>query len=88
MQLRQGCFSITQLRLFGLTAINLYQAGDHYGCYRVFQGILITLKPVLADQPALQKSIDDGLAEAARQPQAWQRAWALRRFLSCPVFRA
>lgn len=28
MQLRQRCSSITQRRLFGLTAINLYQAGD------------------------------------------------------------
>jgi hemoglobin len=59
----------------------LYQAGDHYGCYRLFNGILLTLKPVLADQPGLQKAIDDGLAEAARQPRAWQRAWVLRRVL-------
>jgi hypothetical protein len=61
--------------------VALYQAGDYPGCYRLFHGAVLTLKPLLADRPDLQRVIDAGLAEAARQPRTWQQAWALRRVL-------
>jgi len=61
--------------------VDLYKAGDHYGCYRLFQGIVVSLKPVFADRPDLQRTIDAGLADAERQAEAWQRAWTLRRAL-------
>jgi hemoglobin len=61
--------------------VDLYQAGDHYGCYRLFHGILLTLKLTLADRPEVQQIIDSGLADAERQPKTWERAWTLRRSL-------
>src|SRR5262245_43439122 len=60
--------------------VRLYnEFGDHYGCYRVFDGALRSLKPLLTTHPELQKIIDDGLAEAVQMPLPDHRAWVLRK---------
>src|SRR5947209_14894710 len=35
---------------------------DRPGCYHLYQGSLLTLRPLLAHRPELQKEIDTGLA--------------------------
>ncbi len=61
--------------------VDLYNNGDHYGCYRLYQGIALTLKPILADRPELERALETGLADAEKQAVPWQRAWVLRRSL-------
>jgi hemoglobin len=61
--------------------VDLYRAGDHYGCYRLFQGILIGIRPLLADQPELQRLVDKGLTDAEKRSKSQERAWALRETL-------
>ncbi|HEV3437195.1 MAG TPA: carboxypeptidase-like regulatory domain-containing protein [Gemmata sp.] len=38
------------------------ESKDFIGTYRMYQGALLTVRPLLAHQPAAQKLIDDGLA--------------------------
>ncbi|MCI0380822.1 MAG: hypothetical protein L0215_24840 [Gemmataceae bacterium] len=61
----------------GADLFNKY--GDYAGCYRVYQGALVAVKPFLA--AALQKEIDDGIAAAEKLPRMSERAFALRRVL-------
>jgi hemoglobin len=65
------------------TGADLYNppAGDRAACYRLYQGALLTARPLLDHRPELQKAIDAGLAEAAREPTPGLRAYALRRVL-------
>jgi hemoglobin len=51
---------------------------DYAGCYRLFEGSLTTLKPLLAHRPGLQKAIDDAFAAAAREQSIPERAFILR----------
>jgi len=53
--------------------------GDHAGCYRLYQGSLLTVQPLLAHRPGLQKEITIGLDDADRQPTYARRAFALRK---------
>src|SRR5262245_38441019 len=53
--------------------------GDHAGCYRMYQGALISVRPFLA--PDLQKRIDDGMMTAEKLPFFADRAFELRRVL-------
>jgi hemoglobin len=56
--------------------------GDYAGCYRAYEAGLIAVKPFLAHRPDVQKTIDDGLAEAARKHRVIDRAFALRKVLA------
>jgi len=56
--------------------------GDYAGCYRAFESGLIAVKPFLAHRPELQKTIDEGLAEAAKKHRVIDRAFVLRRVLA------
>lgn len=60
---------------------DLYNApnNDHAGCYRLFQGALMTVRPQL--DPDLQKVIDAGLTNAEKFEFPSQRAHALRKTL-------
>lgn len=49
---------------------------DYAGCYRLYQGCLLSIKPLLDTE--MQKEIDTALAEAAKQPSAAEQAFALR----------
>jgi hemoglobin len=59
----------------------LYNTGDPAGCYHMFRGSLMTVRPFLDHRPDAQKAIDAGLAAAERNPDFRRRAWALRRVL-------
>jgi hemoglobin len=59
----------------GAELFNKY--GDHAGCYRLYQGALLSIKPFLA--PAMQKEIDEAIAEAEDLPRYGARAFALRK---------
>jgi hypothetical protein len=45
---------------------DLYNAGDPAGGFRLYQGALTVVRPLLAHRPAVQKLIDDGFADVAR----------------------
>jgi hypothetical protein len=53
--------------------------GDHAGCYRMYQGSLLSVRPFVA--PDLQKKIDDNLAGCEQLGSFADRAFALRRVL-------
>ncbi len=53
--------------------------GDHAGCYRLYQGSLLTIRPFVA--PDMQKTIDAGLAGAEKMGTFADRAFELRRVL-------
>jgi hypothetical protein len=56
---------------------NLYNRfGDHTGCFRVYQGALISVKPFLT--PELQKKVDAVLEKAEQLPTFSDRAFELR----------
>ena len=59
----------------------MYNSGDMTGCYRLFEGALLTAKPMLAHRPELQKGIAKALASADRDPMTYRRAFALRAAL-------
>src|SRR5262245_40753727 len=52
---------------------------DYTGCYRIYEGGLLAVRPLLDHRPELQKEILAGLAEAERIPINWQQAHALRK---------
>lgn len=58
---------------------DLYNSGDQSGCYRLYEGALMTLKPLLDHRPTMQKTIDDALANANRDPRQGRRAFILRQ---------
>jgi hypothetical protein len=52
------------------------EQGDHNGCYRVYQGALVAVKPFLS--PELQKKADTALERAERLSSPSDKAFALR----------
>lgn len=52
---------------------------DHAGCYRLYQGALLSVKPFLA--PELQKSVQEALKDADGLPRMSDRAFRLRKML-------
>jgi hemoglobin len=63
------------------TGADLFNEGDRAGCYRLYQGSLLTLRPLLEQHPDLQKAIDAALADADQQRSVGGRAFALRSAL-------
>src|SRR5947209_10286942 len=51
---------------------------DWNGCFRLYEGALVTLRPLLSHRPELQKAIDAGMATARANPQVQRRAFDLR----------
>jgi hypothetical protein len=60
---------------------DLYNQGDAAGCYRLFQGSLLTIRPLLGHHTEVQKAIDAGLADAERSPDLRRRAFALHKLI-------
>ncbi len=56
------------------------ERGDMAGCTSVFEGALLTIRPLLHHQD-LQKKIDSALANVEQLPPGYQRAFALRGVL-------
>jgi len=70
-----------QLRTVINRGAALYNSGDYAGCYRLYEGSLMTLEPVLDQHPDLQKLITTRLKQAERDPVIWRRAFTLRAAL-------
>jgi hypothetical protein len=60
---------------------DLYNRGDWAACYRLYEGSLITIRPLIDHRPELQKAITAGLAGAERDPLVWRRAFTLRNVI-------
>jgi hypothetical protein len=56
----------------------LYNRGDPAGCYRMYEGALLTVRPFLAHRPAVQKLIDDGITEVAGKAAEGPKVQAFR----------
>jgi len=52
--------------------------GDWNGCYRLYEGALMAVRPLLSHRPELQKAIDAGVATARTSPSLDRRAFDLR----------
>jgi hypothetical protein len=68
------------------------ESKDFMGTYRMYQGALLTVKPLLAHRPAAQKLIAEGLAAAEKELTQSQKAFklhetieAIRTMLRTPV---
>ncbi len=53
------------------------QTKDYAGAFRVYEGALKTVRPLLAHHPAIQKTIDTGLSAASAEPDTARRAYLL-----------
>jgi hemoglobin len=62
------------------TGADLYNppANDRAGCYRLYHGALLAVRPLLDHRPTLQQAIDAGLADAQRRTSPGERAFTLR----------
>jgi hypothetical protein len=63
------------------TGRELYIQKDFAGCYRLYQGALLTVRPLLDHRPELQKRIDLGLVDAEKASPSWKPAIDLRAVL-------
>jgi hemoglobin len=61
---------------------DLYNAGDHSACYRLWEGSLLTLRPLVDQHPDWQKAIDAALASANNEPSVAKKAFVLREALN------
>jgi hemoglobin len=60
---------------------DLFNEGDRAGCYRLYEGSLLTLRPLLEHHPDLQQAIDAAFADADKQRSVGARAFSLRAAL-------
>src|SRR5689334_25280260 len=58
--------AVDSLREVHNRGAELYNRGDPAGCYRMYEGAIIAIRPFLAHRPAALKALDDGLAEVSR----------------------
>lgn len=60
------------------TGADLYNLSrDFAGAYRLYQGALVTVRPLLAHQPNAQKLIETGLMAAEKDPDIAMKAFRL-----------
>ena len=60
---------------------DLYNSGDQNGCYRLYEGALLALQPLVDHHPEWQKAIATGIEDARRNPALDRRAFVLREVL-------
>lgn len=66
------------LKLVHNKGADLYnESREFMGAYRMYQGALTTVRPLLANKPAAQRIIDEGLAVAEKEPSPAQKAFKL-----------
>ncbi len=58
---------------------DLFNVGDHAGCYRLYQGGLMAVKPFLG--PGMQADIDNAIIAVEKMPRVADRAFALRKVI-------
>ena len=69
---------IDTLRAVHNKGADLYNEGkDFAGAYRVYQGALLTVRPLLAHRPDAQKIIDTGLDDAEKEADVSRKAFLL-----------
>lgn len=69
---------VDTLRAVHNTGADLYNEGkDFPGAYRMYQGALMTVRPLLAHHPEAQKLIDVGFADADKEADAARKAFVL-----------
>jgi hypothetical protein len=69
---------IDSLRAVHNKGADLYnKTEDHAGAYRLYQGALETVQPLLAHRPEAQKIITDGLAAAEKETTLARKAFVL-----------
>ncbi len=69
---------IDTLRAVHNTGADLYnEKKDFAGAYRIYQGALITIRPLLAHRPDAQKIIDTGFADADKETDVARKAFLL-----------
>jgi hemoglobin len=54
---------------------------DHAGCWRFYEGALISIRPFLGHRPELQEKITKGLTDAYNESSLGNRAFVLRRVI-------
>ena len=54
---------------------------DYAGCWRFYEGALISVRPFLAHRPALQEKITKGLTDAYNESSIGARAFVLRKVI-------
>ncbi len=60
------------------TGADLYNTKKEFdGTYRLYQGALMTVRPLLAHRPKAQQIIDDGIQAAEKEASTAQRAFKL-----------
>jgi hemoglobin len=59
----------------------IYNEGDVNGCYRLYEGALVMVKPMLDHRPELQEAISKAIMNAEKTPQQERRAWVLREVI-------
>ena len=61
---------------------SLYNEGkDYAGCFRMYEGSLRTVRPLLAHRPAVQKRIDDDLAKLGDDETVRAKAFRLHELI-------
>jgi len=70
------------LREIILRGAPIYNAGEFAGCYHLYEGSLIALRPLLGHRPELQKEIDGALILATRTTEVQKQAWVLRETMN------
>jgi truncated hemoglobin YjbI len=59
----------------------LYNSGDQAGCYRLYEGALMAVRPLLDHRKKLQDDITTSLTQAEQDPMLNRRAFLLRSAL-------
>jgi truncated hemoglobin YjbI len=57
---------------------DLYNSGDQNGCYRLYEGALMAVQPLLDHRPEVQKRITTAIEDARRNADLSRRAFVLR----------
>lgn len=61
--------------------VPLFNSGNREGCYRLYEGALVALRPFVDGRPELAAMIDAKLEAAGAAPTAGDKAYALRAAL-------
>lgn len=64
-----------------LVGVDLYNSGNQEGCYRLYEGALIAIKPTLNSRPDLAAVIADRMNKAQSLSSVGEKAFALREAL-------
>lgn len=59
----------------------MYNRGDAVACYRIYQGSLWTIRPLLTHRPQQQKWLDEEMARIDKEPSIARRAFRLHEVI-------